>query len=68
MRKFILTGLLAVLAGCSTYTDQTSPCVGRSGNPVVSRGPASPAPLFSPDVSRNATNQDCVFRPIGADA
>jgi len=68
MRKLILLGLLAALAGCSTYTDRTSPCVGRSGKPVVSRGTASPVFSFAPDASRDATDPDCLFRPIGAGA
>lgn len=66
MRKLILIGLLAVPAGCSTYTDRTSPCVGRSGNPTVSRSAAALILSFAPDISGSATNPDCIFRPIGA--
>lgn len=68
MRKLILIGLLAVLTGCSTYTDQTSPCVGRSSNSAVSRGVASPVLSFAPAASQNVTESDCVFRPVGAGA
>lgn len=66
MLKTILIIALATLAGCETYTDKTSPCVGRNGKPVVSRNSISPALSFAPAVSRNATDLDCVFRPIGS--
>jgi len=68
MRIFILTGLLAVLSGCSTYTDRTSPCIGRNSNPVVSRAAASPVLSFTPAVNGHVADHDCVFRPIGAGA
>lgn len=68
MRTLILIGLVATLAGCSTYTDRTSPCVGSNGNPAVSRGHATPVLSFAPVVNERNTDPDCVFRPIGAGA
>ncbi len=66
MLKNILIIALATLAGCETYTDKTSPCLGRNGKPVVSRNSISPALSFAPAVSQNATDLDCVFRTIGS--
>jgi len=64
-RNLILIGALATLAACTNYTDQTSPCIGRGGEPVVSRADTSLAQSFAAPVSRNTTNHDCLFRPIG---
>ncbi|NRB19804.1 MAG: hypothetical protein HRU33_20215 [Rhodobacteraceae bacterium] len=65
MLKNILIIALATLAGCETYTDKTSPCLGRNGKPVVSRNSISPAMSFAPAVSRNATDLNCVYQPFG---
>ena len=69
MIKTILIIALATLAGCETYTDKTSPCLGRNGKPVVSRNSIStalsPALSFAPAVGQNATDLDCVYRAFG---
>ena len=67
MLKLILTGALVLLAACESYTDQVSPCVGRSAKSTTGRWTTAPARSFISEVSRNAQHVDCAFRPIGAD-
>lgn len=66
MRNLILIGALAALTACTNYTDQTSPCIGRTGKPVVSRNDSSLVLSFAPPESRAATDHDCLFRPVGS--
>ncbi len=67
MRKLFLVGLLASLAGCEAYTDQTSPCVGQSAVSTNNRTPSSSSRAFMANqVSRNAADLDCAYQPIGA--
>jgi hypothetical protein len=67
MRKLFLVGLLASLAGCEAYTDQTSPCVGQGAASTNKPIPSSSSRAFMANqVSRNAADLDCAYRPIGA--
>ena len=67
MHNLILIGLLASLAGCEAYTDQTSPCVGQGAASAKNRAPSSSSRAFMANqVSRNAIDLDCAYRPIGA--
>lgn len=59
-----LTALILIalgLAGCARYTDKTSPCFGRDGEPVVSRHAV--APLSFSSKSEDPT-MDCLFEPV----
>lgn len=63
MRLTILVIALLGVAACERYTEKTSPCFGKNGEPVVSRNAATPLALSfsstSPDPSK-----DCVFGPV----
>lgn len=63
MRVTILMMALLGVAACERYTEQTSPCFGKNGEPVVSRNAMTPLVLSftttSPDPSK-----DCVFEPV----
>lgn len=52
---------LSVLSACDRYTDQTSPCFGRDGEPAVTRASLS----FSTKTGGQArTPKDCVFETL----
>lgn len=63
MRVTLLMIILLCVAACERYTEKTSPCFGRNGEPVVSRNAMPPLVLSftttSPDPSK-----DCVFEPV----
>jgi hypothetical protein len=61
----ILAAILSV-AGCANYTGKKSPCVGTKRAPEVSRSAYQPSMSFAPQVSQNATLDDCIYRPIGS--
>ena len=63
MRSILLLTALAALSACENYTDQTSPCFGKNGKPIVSRSAFTPVLLAVPLVSQNASH-DCLFRPV----
>lgn len=59
-----LTALILIalgLVGCARYTDNTSPCFGRDGEPVVSRNAATPLSFSS---TSEAPAKDCLFEPV----
>ncbi len=61
MRVTLLMITLLGVAACERYTEQTSPCFGKNGEPVVSRN-ATPHLSFStksPDI-----DSDCAFEPV----
>ena len=57
---FLMLALLGV-AACERYTEKTSPCFGKNGEPVVSRNATTPLTFStkSPDLTK-----DCVFEPV----
>lgn len=74
MWKPVILLLLAApfLGACERYTEQTSPCFGRNGEPVVSRAAYSPiaAPVTQPAAPGSATAassaiaKDCNFEEL----
>ncbi len=55
MKYILIATALVIVAGCSKYTDKTSPCVGTKG----------PSMSFAPEVTQG-TSGDCVYRTIGS--
>lgn len=53
--------ILLGLANCARYTERTSPCIGKSGKPVVARSLGTPLD-FAPSVQ--ITGKDCLFEPV----
>ena len=55
-----MIALLGVTA-CERYTEKTSPCFGKNGEPVVSRNATTPLSFSakSPDLTK-----DCTFEPV----
>ena len=64
MRRRPLTLLVTtavLLTACARYTEQTSPCFGRDGEPQVSRAALS---LTTSDAQPSAAAKDCVFEEL----
>lgn len=65
-----LTGLFLsatlTLAACEKHTDAKSPCFGKDGKPVVTRG-AAPSLLLLPPAAAPMRTKDCDFSDIGSD-
>lgn len=61
MRVTMLMIALLGLAACERYTEKTSPCFGKNGEPVVSRNATTPLTFStkSPDLTK-----DCTFEPV----
>lgn len=58
---FFMVAAMPLLAACEQYTEKTSPCFDRSGEPVVARAAltfASTAPVS------NASGKDCTFEAL----
>lgn len=70
MWKPVTVMLLAtpLLGACERYTEQTSPCFGRNGEPVVSRAAfsftAPVAPGRAVEATENAAAKDCNFEDL----
>lgn len=70
MWKPVILLLIAAsfLGACERYTEQTSPCFGRNGEPVVSRAAYSPltTPVTQPTVadSASASAKNCDFEEL----
>lgn len=64
MRKpaTLLLVATSLLVACERYTEQTSPCFGRNGKPVISR--AAHSFVIAP-ISKAAPSKDCVFETLG---
>ena len=56
--QYIIAAVL-LLASCEKYTDATSPCFGKNGDPVVSR-----AATVLLALAEEPTGKDCRFEPI----
>ena len=63
MWKPVILLLIAVpfLGACERYTEQTSPCFGRGGEPVVSRAAVS---LISVGAEPESPAKDCTFEVL----
>jgi len=61
MRVTVLMITLLGVAACERYTEKTSPCFGKNGEPVVSR--SATTPLSFSTKSPNLT-KDCTFEPV----
>ncbi|MDA7430623.1 hypothetical protein PGB28_19345 [Primorskyibacter aestuariivivens] len=59
---FALCAAASLLAACEQYTEQTSPCFGRNGEPQVTRSAFSVSTLGGP--VQAATKPDCTFAPL----
>lgn len=64
MRVTLLMITLLGVAACERYTEKTSPCFGKNGEPVVSRNATTPLTFStkSPDLIK-----DCTFEPVNGD-
>ncbi|WP_299850823.1 hypothetical protein [uncultured Roseovarius sp.] len=66
MRLFyILLAVLTVVSACEKYTDATSPCFGKDGDPVVSRSAATPLTFVGTETGTGTDEKNCDFEPIG---
>ncbi len=52
----------ALLAACETYTEKTSPCFGRNGEPQVTRSALSFSTMGAP--TQETAKPDCTFEPL----
>lgn len=52
----------SLLAACETYTEQTSPCFGRDGEPQVTRSTLSFSTVGAP--AHAMAKPDCSFAPL----
>ena len=50
------------LAACETYTEKTSPCFGRNGEPQVTRSAFSVSTMGAP--VQETAKPDCTFDPL----
>ena len=57
-----LCAAAGVLSACETYTEQTSPCFGRNGEPQVTRSTVSFSTMGAP--VQQAAKHDCSFEPL----
>lgn len=57
-----LCAAAGLLSACETYTEQTSPCLGRNGEPQVTRSALSFSTMGAPVQKTNKS--DCVFEPL----
>jgi hypothetical protein len=58
---FFMVAAVPLLAACEQYTEKTSPCLDRSGEPVVTRATlsfAATAPVS------DESNKDCTFEAL----
>ena len=57
-----LCATAALLAACEKYTEKTSPCFGRNGEPQVTRSALSFSTIGAP--VQQAAKSDCSFEPL----
>lgn len=65
MRVTLLMMTLFGVAACERYTEKTSPCFGKTGEPVVSRNAMTPLMLSFTTTSPDPF-KDCVFEPVNS--
>ena len=57
-----LCAAAGLLAACEKYTEKTSPCFGRNGEPQVTRSAFSSSTMGAP--VQQATKPNCAFEPL----
>lgn len=57
-----LCAAASLLAACEKYTEKTSPCFGRNGEPQVTRSTLSFSTMGAP--VQQAAKPDCSFEPL----
>ena len=57
-----LCAAASLLAACEKYTEKTSPCFGRNGEPQVTRSAFSVSTMGSP--VQETAKPDCTFEPL----
>jgi len=57
-----LCAAASLLSACEKYTEQTSPCFGRNGEPQVTRTALSFSIMGAP--VQEAAKSDCSFEPL----
>ena len=57
-----LCAAASLLAACEKYTEKTSPCFGRDGEPQVTRSALSFSTIGAP--VQQAAKSDCSFEPL----
>ena len=57
-----LCAAAGLLSACEKYTEKTSPCFGRNGEPQVTRSALSFSPIGAP--VQQAAKSDCSFEPL----
>lgn len=57
-----LCAAASLLAACEKYTEQTSPCFGRNGEPQVTRAAFSASTMGAP--AHATAKPDCSFEPL----
>lgn len=64
MRLFLLLFMIptvTLLSACEQYTEKTSPCLGKNGEPVVSRASIS---FAATAIVANESSKDCSFEAL----
>ena len=57
-----LCAAASLLAACEKYTENTSPCFGRNGEPQVTRSALSFSTMGAP--AQETAKPDCSFAPL----
>ncbi|MBN9890233.1 MULTISPECIES: hypothetical protein [Rhodobacterales] len=57
-----LCAAASLLSACEKYTEKTSPCFGRSGEPQVTRAAFSVSTMGAP--AQETAKPDCTFEPL----
>jgi hypothetical protein len=57
-----LCAAASLLSACEKYTEQTSPCFGRNGEPQVTRSALSFSTMVAP--AHATAKSDCSFEPL----
>ena len=57
-----LCAAASLLAACEKYTEKTSPCFGRNGEPQVTRSALSFSTMGAP--AQKTAKPDCSFEPL----
>ncbi|SEJ82547.1 hypothetical protein SAMN05421762_3810 [Pseudooceanicola nitratireducens] len=57
-----LCAAASLLAACEKYTEKTSPCFGRNGEPQVTRSAFSVSTMGAP--AHATAKTDCTFEPL----
>ena len=57
-----LCAVASLLTACEKYTEKTSPCFGRNGEPQVTRSALSFSTIGAP--VQQAAKSDCSFEPL----